>query len=275
MTCYRHLANHAAASAVDAIVVGGSVGRGLAKEDSDLDLFLLVRKDGLSEFLATRMRTLAEYGGDISLFRGPVFVEGYGYSFTVLYGLNFICQFNVNTLDTLIPNHMWNPHSIVLFDKTGHYTKLLSNRPPTPDFVRLFQQAFTFFWLRSLVIAKYRRRGHIWAAIAHFNDLRNQMMVLHRLSNSAPPIGYNYTFPAKDWEDQITPASAPFLEQTLCRNDPTSVSAALDACTTWFLAASTEYATTQSLDFTAELSFAREIYLRIRSELRSAGQKAE
>jgi hypothetical protein len=260
MNRYRTLSRHKAAFVVDALVVGGSVGRGSAKADSDLDMFLLIEQRDLANFLSVGMYRFAELGGDVSLFRGPVFVDGFGYSFTALYDLSFICQFNVNTRQMLKPNPMWNPDSVILFDKSGYYSSLLHQEPVSVDSRILFQQTFTFFWLRAITAATYVKRGNLWATVSLLHDLRAQMMILYRLMKQLPPPGANYRFPAKRWEDQTSKEDTCFLESSLCRYDAGSVRSALLFCSNWFLQASSEYIVREGIEFGREIGVATHIY---------------
>jgi hypothetical protein len=248
---------------VEAMVVGGSLGRNEADCYSDLDLFVLVRDEDLRTVLTSTMRTLCDCLGTVLLFRGPVFVEGFGYSFTVLYEPSFISQFNVNTHSTLTPSPLWTPGSLVLFDRTGRYSNLLRCLPVQVDAKLRFAESFTFFWLRALTASRYLKRGNLWATVSLLGDLRNQMMTVFRLARSVHPPGNNYRFAAKGLERQVGGGVAGVFGPTLCSYTSGSISAALLFSVNWFLEASGQYAVEQGMDFHSQLAVAT----RLKSEI--------
>ncbi len=76
---------------LDALAIGGSHGRGEDDSLSDLDLFLIVSVEHLQYYLQTPIGQILELD-EVSLSRGPVFVPGFGYSFTLVLEDASICH---------------------------------------------------------------------------------------------------------------------------------------------------------------------------------------
>lgn len=228
-------ANSAQFLEIEALMIGGSVGRGDTDRYSDIDLFLLVDNDALQRFLATRLKEFAGQLGEIVLFRGPIFVEGFGHSFTILFRSQLLCQFNVNSHNTLIPNPMNNQEFLMIYDRTGYYTDFLQSEEPVEvDEREIFDRSFSFFWLRALSTRKEIERNNLWLAIRHLADLRNQMFVLERLNSKNPPPGLNFGIPSKAAEKELSRKFNTYMEGTLCDYSNTSVARALIKCVKWY-----------------------------------------
>lgn len=228
---------------VDALMVGGSVGRQEDDRSSDLDLFILLSDCDTSAFLQTRMPALIATLGSPLMYRGPTFVPGFGYSFSALYEGFIVCQFNVNTVALLSRDPMRNQSRLMLFDKSGLYSKFLDDcKDLHLDAGSMFSNAFTFFWFRAISVARAIGRSNLWLAIRYMSDLRDQILLLKRLSSRSLPAGINVNLPSKDIEKHLGPASVAELADTLCTYARESVTTALAHCITTFSSQSRDYA---------------------------------
>ncbi len=258
---------------IETIVAGGSVGRREHDNLSDLDLFLLIRDCDSTEFLRTKMRDVAGFFGKVLLYRGPVFAEDFGYSFTVLYEGLFICQFNVNDRTTLNPNPMRGLSSLVLFDRTGYYTDFMRSCIGLEvDEKKVFITAFSFFWLRSICLWKDMKRGQLWLAISHLSDLRDQMFVLRRLTTKQTPPGLNYHIPSKALEKDLGQKDAAIFAQSLCTYSQQSIVDAFLFCIRWFLDEARRYIALNNFGLEDELAFAEDIESQLTRDLTLRGE---
>jgi len=210
---------------VEALMVGGSVGRGEATANSDLDLFMFVQSSRLQHALHATAKTLLSTIGKVVLLRGPIWVEGFGYSFTALYEKGNIIQMNVNCINTLTPDPMRNQRHLMLFDKNGSYAACLAslnshNSPPT---VPPLDQAATFCALRLTFVANELAKGELWLAIRHLQDAREQLFVILRVLSGALPPWLNMNQPAKKIEEQLGSMLPADLASTLPRYSQVSI----------------------------------------------------
>ncbi|MEN6583356.1 MAG: hypothetical protein ABFD54_12975 [Armatimonadota bacterium] len=219
---------------------------------SDLDLFALASSCDLHAFLRLGVRDIMSQLGEILMFRGPVLVDGYGYSFTVLFSPSFVCQLNINTRDTLIPTPM-QVDDHVLWDHTGFYTSfLMANQDLSVDNHEVFMSAYTYFWLRSLATCKDIQRGHLWLAIRHLSDVRDQLLIANRLLRHSPPPGLDFRLPSKKFETDLGTELAGSLGDTLPRYDADSIIDSLLFCIDRFLQDTEIYASAAGIDFEKE-----------------------
>ena len=196
-------------------VIGGSVGQRTGDENSDLDLFIVTTEDRLHSLRDGGLRRFAEsMVGTLLLFRGPVYVEGFGLSFSaVAANLDFI-QFNVNTPRTLRPNRMGRQSYIVIYDDFGDWHEFVDGSHLLAiDLIGLFEAANTFFWMRSILVWRSLRRNDLWMARRYWSDMREQILTLRRLSCGRPSINPNT--PAKRIEKDLGPESLKDLEPLL------------------------------------------------------------
>ncbi len=253
---------------VEAIVIGGSVGRWEMDIFSDVDLFILVSDCNISDFLHLKMRTLASLLGRVLLFRGPVFKEVFGYSFTVLYDTFLTCQFNVNSRSTLTASPMCGLEHRVLFDKTGYCTDFLRNvKGLEVDEQTIFLESFSFFWLRARGIWKDIKRNDLWLAIRHLSDLRDQMFILERLLRRTPPPGLNFQLPSKRIEKDLGQEISCLFRQTLCDYSRESIRDAFLFCIRWFLEDAIIYLSREGANCEDELKVASHLVSMIERDL--------
>lgn len=235
---------------IEALGVGGSYARRDATDEySDLDLFLILKDDGLEPFIQ-RMSLFAAEGGNILLFRGPVYVEGYGHSFTVLYEPLLTVQYNLNSRSG-ITRGPTRKHTKVLYDKMGFYGSFTdSQRKAEADLTAVFVASTSFFWLRALNVWRDLARGHIWLAIHHLTDVRRQLFVLARVQLQQPPLDF-YTVEKGIEQDLGVDLCAGFAEG-IPTYSAASVRQCLLYCIQWYSSHAPQVATALGVRYPSE-----------------------
>jgi hypothetical protein len=252
---------------IEAAVVGGSLGRGEEHEYSDIDFFLLISKNDMSLFLLQEMVEIASMLDEPLLFRGPVYVPEFGYSFTILYDNYPVVQVNVNNRGTLVRNAMVGERKVILFDRTGYYTDFIKScEGLSLDKKKIFSQAFNFFWLRALSVVKDLQRGELWLAIRHMSDIRDQIVIVKRLVRNIPPTGLNFNIPTKSLESELENESSS-LVLSQCGYSIGSISDSLMFCVREFMKDISFYALTLSEEGRKAISISSQLSLRIADEL--------
>jgi predicted nucleotidyltransferase len=226
---------------IEAAYVGGSVGRGSKDVYSDLDVFILVNSELLDDFLSKTVRKLADQLGRVVLFRGPVFVNNFGYSFSILFENSIILQFNINSRETLVPNYMYSQEHFMLFDRNGYYTRHIKNNTEMLNPTEVFWEAFTFFWFRSLNINNELKRGNLWTAICYMCNVRDQIVIMERAQKKNLNYKLNMNTPTKGINKELSASFNAFLSSTDCECHYQSIAIALSNCIDWVLDASLTY----------------------------------
>ena len=183
---WRHICENTASElrqmGVKALVIGGSVGQGKADRYSDIDLFILVSSKDKGYFCVEGVRRIAKLLGDVILFRGPVFVDNFGYSFTALMRDLTVFQINLNTRDTLRPNYMGGLGSIIIYDDNGDYAKFVGKSKKLHRNINgVAESSIVFFWLRAVFIWRCIKKKQIHMASRYMVELRDQMFLIRRI----------------------------------------------------------------------------------------------
>jgi hypothetical protein len=215
-------------------MVGGSVGRGAHEEESDIDLFVFSSSEPHYQYLLTHMNRVAGLMGKIIGFRGPTWIDTFGYSFTALYDDLFVCQINLTDAATLPATPMRGLPGMMLFDRGKRYETALRRRAILPDERATFSSAATLFWLRALFASRELQRGGLWMAIQYLSEMRDQLLVLLRLVNSQPPEGLNYRTSAKAIERDIRDAGTA-LAPSLPHYNTRAIASAIRFCMRTFM----------------------------------------
>lgn len=253
---------------IEAIVIGGSASFDQLDIHSDLDLFILIDSCWDISILQSRIKQLAALLGSYTLFHGPQLLEGFGYSFLALYEPLLVGQFLVNDKNTLRPNPMQAQHTPIIFDRTGYYTQYLNERKSMKiDEIKLFDSTFAFFWFRVMRVWKDIQRGHIWLAIRHLSDVRDQLFVLQRLIANIPPPGLNFLWPSKSAEKELDESINLAFQKTLCTYSADSATKALIYCMEWFMNDSVYFAENAGIDITKRMQEAQKLYDHCREDL--------
>lgn len=189
---------------IDAIMIGGSVGRGTYDILSDIDFFLLIEDYIAKEFLNTGMRTAAEILGHVLLFHGPIQAGKFANSFSALYLDGSRCSFNVHIKSRFELNYMAALPSRIVIDKSGALTQAISSASTLKiDKEQLREVIFNAFWLRADSVSRDLAKGQLWLALFHLADLQNHLLSYIRLIRGLPPRGLNYMRAAKAFEDDF------------------------------------------------------------------------
>ena len=185
---------------VEAVGIGGSYAAGTADKDSDIDIFILVKDEQISDAIHN-FPAFAATIDEILLQKGATWIERYGYVFSFLFTNIGNCQFMVNDSGTL-DNSPPRGRTRIIYDSTGFFTgftKKMVNS--TWDYSSIFGQAVNKFWLRVLSTVRAIRRGQLWLAHSYLTDLRHQSFIVERLLHKSDPI--DYRAPEKCIEEDI------------------------------------------------------------------------
>lgn len=211
---------------IEAFGVGGSLGKGeSADKYSDIDFFILVNEADASKFMEAFYDFAALFGKPL-LYRGPVHVPNYGYSFTVLYEPLIFCQFNVNSRHSLTPGPI-RKYTRIIFDENGYYTDFTKTQSEERfNLATIFQSSCSLFWFRAVNVWRDVSRGQYWYAIRHMYDVRQQLFVLMRLKLNKHPADFN-RFVEKNLEEDLGDDLCLSLAPALPHYEKDSISKAL------------------------------------------------
>ncbi|MFF7547672.1 aminoglycoside 6-adenylyltransferase [Streptomyces canus] len=218
---------------IESVSIGGSYARDEHDEHSDLDLFFVIAP-GSDVTVHHAADTLFDWVGDVVLRRGPVFVPHFGYSITAVLADLAVCQMNVNTRETIELNPMRSASRIIL-DRDGFMTSLADrSKSLTIDLAKVYQEHYSYFWIRALYASRSAERGELWRAIEYLADMRKAMQQVMRIQHGrySPVVGPYH--PAKRYEEQLGPDIARILEFSLPEYSKQSVLQCILESVEWF-----------------------------------------
>jgi len=254
---------------IEAIAIGGSASFKHIDVHSDLDLLVLVNSCHDIASLRLLIRSLSTLVSEFTLFHGPQFIEGFGYSFLIICEPFLVCNFLVNDRTTLRPNPMQAQETPFIFDRTGYYSRYLRERKGMKiDEQQLFASAFAFFWFRAIRVWKDVKRGHIWFAIRHLSDVRDQVFVLQRIIHGCPPLGLNFLMPSKSIEQDLGVDRNEEFKKTMCIYSEQSIVEALIYCMEWFFNDAKMYISLHKLNYDREIEAASKIFNMVYHDLK-------
>lgn len=253
---------------IEALALGGSHGRQQVDTYSDIDVFVQTSASNLPAFLSDTMTDFIRSVASPLMIHGPVFVTGYGYSYTVLYRSYPICQYNVNNWDTLAPNAMCGLPARILYDSTGRYTEFRrSCQNIGIDTVKVIKDAQTWFWLRCLFVWKDIRRGDMWLAVRHIGELRTQLCLLERATRNRFPASLDLRVPEKSLERDLGTEWCSTLAPTITSETPQDLARCLSFCLDWAQQQLTKYFVIEDIEPFAEFETGLTIAQSIRNEI--------
>ena len=219
---------------IEAIAVGGSLARGLADRQSDLDLFALASS---STDMDNVCQLALAWLGASNLQRGPQEIRGLGILYTGLTEDLSICQITVNTRETLEP-HPMRASSIVLFDRTGYFTRIVgesaaATRTTASD---AFEEAFGGFWLRALQGWRAYQQGQLWRSLGYLGEMQKFMLQILRLRNDKYDASGSPMFPATRVELDLGGVACQELSIATAPYDREAIARAYRAAASWFSA---------------------------------------
>lgn len=246
---------------VDAVVAGGSVGRGEDDVLSDLDLFMLLAPGcDLRHFLDSGVSSMTNDIGKRLLLCGPQRTGKFAHSFTALYQPRQVLSLHVYERHTLQPDPMDALPNRMLFDRSGYYSDFMAAASElVTNEVRLLSQTFSRYLLRGMSIAKDVQRGDLWLAVQHLAELRDLLIVIERLTIRIPPPGLNFDRPAKGVEKAMPAEFLSLLHRTLAVPDLDAIASALEACNERFIASCTAIRDDLRIPPERDLSLARRL----------------
>lgn len=211
---------------IEAYGLGGSFGeQQRADRYSDIDFFLLVTDAEAEKFMRSFQEFATLFGRPL-LYRGPIFIPNYGYSFSVLYDPFICCQFNVNSRCSLTAGPI-RKYTRVLFDETGYYSDFTTTQlNQSFDLTEIFQASCSLFWFRVINVWRDLSRGQYWYAIQHMYDIRRQLFILLRLKLNKHPAEFDRLV-EKNLEEDLGEDVCVSLAAALPQYDRESISKAL------------------------------------------------
>ncbi|MBB5852968.1 aminoglycoside 6-adenylyltransferase [Amycolatopsis umgeniensis] len=221
-------------SEIDAISIGGSLGRGEADKYSDIDLFVLVAVSDLHSYATNRLAIFIARLGAYAIRRGPVCVANFGYSCTVVFFDLTVCQLNFNNYLTVSPSPAWSTSHRVLLDRSGYLTELIRKSTdiqcdPLDDYV----EAYRYFWIRMLFAARSLRREELWRALRYVAEMRVPMLTILRMQQGCFMPGLTRS-PLTRLEHEVGRRSAEDLNFMAPAYGSDSILACLRAASEWF-----------------------------------------
>jgi Nucleotidyltransferase domain len=178
--------------------LGGSLGRGEGDESSDVDLFLVVADE--TRLVESLPDALARIGAVRSR-RGPVFVPGFGHSFSADVEGAGVVQLNVTRHADLEPTYLQNQRSEILHDPHGVIAdQLAASRGLEPDWAALEDNATSLIWFRSILVVKEAKRGNAWQSYKYLREVLEQVLVLRHVRRRTLPPGLNFREPGREVE---------------------------------------------------------------------------
>lgn len=206
--------------ALERVSVGGSIGRGDAKPNSDVDVFIRLKGNQAPEAGTEVVRWFISWIGRPAVFRGPTKVPEFGWSHTAIWSNGQIVQWNVLNDDDMLSTMSNAPKIQLLARRRRSLGKV--RQLPIP-FRELAADAVSLFWLRAMNLVQCLERGEIWSAMTKLSEMRLQIMQLERCNRRTVPPGNQMRKPAKALEAQLGARFARILASTLAEYDRRSV----------------------------------------------------
>lgn len=170
----------------EALGIGGSRGRRTSDEKSDFDFFILLPSEGFFDRLAVLVEHLKKLGPPIA-FKGPHFVEGFGFKISVILASTSTIDFFANSRETLDQNPM-RASTQILFDSTGHYSNFIRDAGLQWNEESMYESlvlSLAFDYLDELIkIRKYLERKDLPPLLYRISKLRRTMVALERLATT-------------------------------------------------------------------------------------------
>lgn len=226
--------------------LGGSAGRGTLASGSDIDLFLTTfraHRESVVETLQEVLRS-AEFFPRFS--RGPVFIEGFGWSLTFYDPSQPIVQVNLVDEEELKPHFMQKGSAPPLFDRTGNATRAIA-AASSMQFSKesILRDALTLGFLRVLAARKEITRGNALQASKYLVEVVECAVRIRWIREGSDPPGRNYREPLRGIESALPVAFVVRAEAAMSGSGPTQI---MGACVRLYVE---EVLATQSREITA------------------------
>lgn len=204
------------------LVVGCSIGRGVADEHSDIDACIGVRPDNWSAYLDEIPKVVGRLGSVVDLFHeriSPPDKDPYQLTW-VLYEDGVLLELVVGQAPSEArPPGDW----VVLHDPDGRVKEQRGDRHATSEEVR--EWAYKG-WSSLLLCAKYVTRGSLWEALETLHFARTQAWRLWAAAQRIPDPQYGLTAILNSEDDSPPPG----IEATHARLERSELARAALAC---------------------------------------------
>lgn len=165
---------------IEAVGIGGSLGRGSPDRFSDVDFFLLYPSNRFLDFVI-HFPTQISHPLVVLTHTGPIFVPGFGFEYTYIMQDGTAIDYNLNCRETLSLNPM-RAHTRILYDTTGFLTRISTSARTDKMADRSVSacEALHDYLARLLKLRKSAYRRDKPVVIYHFDKLRLVMVAIDR-----------------------------------------------------------------------------------------------
>lgn len=219
---------------VDAVSVGGSVGRGNSDEYSDLDLFVIAANSALGRFNEIAIGIMGTLTSEPCLRRGPVEVPQFGHSFTFVTSDLDVVQINLSSWAAFHVSAMSLDMKIVI-DRDRKLFQLLNNADvESIDSGSWLWEQSTYFWIRTLFCARSLLRGQYWRSIDYLHDLSRCMLQILWFREGHLDKWATLSSPTVKVEEILGIEAVYEVGVSRCLYGPNDITAALKNSVAWF-----------------------------------------
>jgi predicted nucleotidyltransferase len=215
---------------ISGVGIGGSLGRGDADNNSDVDIFVFF--DTGDPFLHARW-LLNQLKTDLeTISTGPLkFFAGYGVCLSFVLAGPRKLEYFINTPTSWTANPM-RANTNIRFDLTGCYTAAVNacNEQLQPvETEAAMSDVLHDLLLEGLNLLKYAQRKDVWSMHYRVAAVRRELVAIHIGGSSARPFDVQT---AMAHADELTDEHADTLARTAPANDELGMAGALRALTT-------------------------------------------
>lgn len=167
-----------------AVGIGGSCSSSGMDEYSDIDFFVIVKRNSILSYMVELPKTAKKFG-EVCIEASLGAKEGFGNRrYWVIFSSLLRVEFNIDSWATLGP-HPFKKFTQILLDKDGSYTKFISesSRNKFDKKIELSRITKEFYFTCDKVYVNLSR-NHIWAAIFYVERLRYLLCQLLRINKN-------------------------------------------------------------------------------------------
>ena len=190
---------------IDSMALGGSRARGIAKEDSDYDLFFVIYNKYFNEF-RRRFASILIEECKMCVAAEQFYLEKWGYLFKafdqelVQYDISIIPYSRIDELGIKKTN-------IILFDKSGLYSEMIKKSDDDYWMQEVYAKERRNNIANKIIIDLINLKKNIvinndyWNSIKHIEMIRRNIMIVLRINQRC--LGSKYFSPEKNFAEEI------------------------------------------------------------------------
>lgn len=193
---------HSLPQYVCGLAIAGSHARGEETPYSDLDLFIVLDASDRDYYGSRIEQVLGNFPPPL-IRRGPVPIEHFGDSVTLVYSDASFVQVNFNTVDSIEVNPM-RRGSRVLLDRRGDYNRLIeASRECSIDQNKLFAEYSNWFVIRAGFALRSVNKGELLKTTGYLHDMRIALTQLLRIATGHFYENRNPYLPSSRFEKEV------------------------------------------------------------------------